>query len=61
LYLAQQTLLLPEIKKKNVNLLTLQPNTAAKHYEDPVENGFLSNKVQIFGPQVSPKWTKHSF
>jgi len=35
----------------------LEPNAAAQHYEDPVENGFLSNMVQIFGPQVSSTWT----
>jgi hypothetical protein len=39
----------------------LEPNAAAQHYEGPVENGFLSNKVQIFDPQVSPTWTNHPF
>jgi hypothetical protein len=39
----------------------LDPNAAALHYEDPVENNFLSNKVQIFGPQASPTWTNHPF
>jgi len=39
----------------------LQPNAAAQHYKGRVENGFLSNKGHIFGPQVSPTWSKHPF
>jgi hypothetical protein len=42
-------------------LTMLEPNAAAQHYEDPVESDFLSNMVQISGPQVSPTWTNHPF
>jgi len=40
---------------------TLELNAAVQHYEDPVENGFLSNKELIFGFQVSPTRTYHPF